>query len=77
MKKHDLPEEEVLIKGLLSNDQALFSKVVKAYYPSMYAVAYSIAGNAIADEVVQEAWVSAIRALPKFEGRSARSHAQD
>ncbi len=70
MSEKDLPEEEALIEGLLNNDQLLFNKVVKAYYPSMYSVAYAIAGQAIADEVVQEAWVSGIRALPKFEGRS-------
>lgn len=70
MSKVDLPDEEALIKGLLNNDQRLFNQVVKAYYPSMYSVAYAIAGHSIADEVVQEAWVSGIRALPKFEGRS-------
>lgn len=70
MSKTDLPDEEALVEGLLNNDTLLFNKVFKAYYSSMYAVAYSIAGNAIADEVVQEAWISAIRALPKFEGRS-------
>ncbi|NVK23175.1 MAG: RNA polymerase sigma factor [Kangiellaceae bacterium] len=71
-KRNDgLPDEAALVKGLLNNDQLLFNKVFKAYYSPMYAVAYSIVGNAIADEVVQEAWVSAIRALPKFEGRSA------
>ena len=37
----------------------------------MQAVAYAIAGPIIADEVVQEAWLSAIKALPKFEGRSS------
>lgn len=70
MSNIELPDEPALVQGLLNNDTALFNKVFKAYYSSMYAVAYSIAGNSIADEVVQEAWISAIRALPKFEGRS-------
>lgn len=70
MSEQELPQEKELIAGLLNNDQALFGKVVKAYYPSMYSVAYAIAGPVIADEVVQEAWVSGIRALPKFEGRA-------
>lgn len=70
MTKHQVPDESALIQGLINNDQRLFNKVVKEYYPSMYSVAYAIAGPAIADEVVQEAWVSGIRALPKFEGRS-------
>ena len=34
----------------------------------MLSVARAIVGDSIADEVLQEAWVSAIKALPKFEG---------
>lgn len=71
MKSNQLPDDASLVEGLINNNQALFNKAVKAFYPSMYSVAYAIAGQSIADEVVQEAWVSAIRALPKFEGRSA------
>ncbi len=37
----------------------------------MILVARAIVGEAFADEVVQDAWISAIRALPKFEGRSS------
>jgi len=37
----------------------------------MLSVARAIVGDSIADEVVQEAWISAIKALPKFEGRSS------
>jgi len=37
----------------------------------MISVARAIVGEAFADEVVQDAWISAIKALPKFEGRSS------
>ena len=37
----------------------------------MKHLAISLTGNSIADEVVQEAWVSAMRGLPKFERRSS------
>tara|TARA_R110001583_G_C5668831_1_gene410486 strand:- start:6126 stop:6626 length:501 start_codon:yes stop_codon:yes gene_type:complete len=37
----------------------------------MISVASAIVGEAFADEVVQDAWVSAIKALPKFEQRSS------
>ncbi len=37
----------------------------------MLGLARSIVGMAIADEVVQEAWLSVYKALPKFEGRSS------
>jgi len=33
-------------------------------------VARAIAGPSIADEIVQESWISVLKALPKFEGRS-------
>ena len=36
----------------------------------MVYVAKSIVGDAIADEVAQESWVSVMKALPKFERRS-------
>ena len=65
-----LTEKEIL-KLLLDGDEAVFNQVFSAYYNSMQAVAYAIAGPIIADEVVQEAWLSALKALPKFEGRSS------
>ncbi|PXF64116.1 RNA polymerase sigma factor [Kangiella spongicola] len=71
METQPLPSEKELVARLKNNDVALFDQVVKEYHSSMYAVAYAIAGSSIADEVVQEAWISAINAIHKFEGRSA------
>lgn len=70
-EERGLPDESELIQRLINNDQQLFMTVVKAWHSSLYSVAAAIVGHSIADEVVQEAWVSVIRALPKFEGRSA------
>jgi len=64
-------DEQDLIKLLLSGDEKAYRHVVKNYHNSMHYVARSIVGTAIADEVVQEAWVSVIKALPRFEGRSS------
>jgi len=36
----------------------------------MLSIARAIVGEAFADEEVQDSWMSAIKALPKFEGRS-------
>ena len=69
-KDASLSEQQIITK-LLSGDEVVFGQVFRQYYNSMQAVAYAIAGPIIADEVVQEAWVSAIKALPKFEGRSS------
>jgi len=65
-----LTEQQILEK-LLAGDEIVFQQIFKQYHSAMQAVAYAIAGPVIADEVVQEAWFSALRALPKFEGRSS------
>lgn len=70
MNTTEAAQEKELIARLLARDEAAFEQVVREYYPSMYAVAAAIIGHALADEVVQEAWFSVLRALPRFEGRS-------
>ena len=63
--------EDELIAALMRKEDRAFRYAITEYQPSMGHLARSIAGEAIADEVVQEAWVSAMRALPNFEKRSA------
>ncbi len=63
--------EQELINQLLSGDEQAFESVFVEYYAAMHVVARAIVDETIADEVIQEAWVSAIRALPRFEGRSS------
>ncbi|PCJ49725.1 MAG: RNA polymerase subunit sigma [Gammaproteobacteria bacterium] len=63
-------DEKVLITALLKNDELAFRYLVKTMYSSLLIVARAIAGSSIADEVVQESWISVLGALPKFEGRS-------
>ncbi len=64
-------DEKELIKQLINGDQHAFEKVVTENHNIMISVARAIVGDAFADEVVQEAWISSIKALPKFEGRSS------
>lgn len=74
MKKNAPPEkldEKALIAKLIAGDAAAFEHIVGQYHSVMLSVARAIIGEAFADEVVQEAWISAIRALPRFEGRAA------
>ena len=74
MKKTVSPhkaDEKTLISLLLKGDAKAFEYVVSQYHNLMLSVARAIVGEAFADEVVQEAWVSAIKALPKFEQRSS------
>ena len=63
-------DENTLIDALLEKEEPAFRYAVAQYQPSMLYLALSMVGNKIADEVVQEAWFSAMRALPKFERRS-------
>jgi len=63
--------EQKLIQRLINGDQQAFEQVVSEYQNIMISVARAIVGEAFADEVVQDAWISAIKALPKFEARSS------
>ncbi|EEF78712.1 RNA polymerase sigma factor [Methylophaga thiooxydans] len=64
-------DEKTLIAKLIEGDAAAFEFVVTEYHSIMLAVSRAIVGEAFADEVVQDAWISAIKALPNFEGRSS------
>lgn len=71
MESNSSLSEEQILKELLKGNEIVFRQVFDQYYSAMQAVAYAIAGSIIADEIVQEAWLSALKALPKFEGRSS------
>ncbi|OUR73796.1 RNA polymerase subunit sigma-70 [Methylophaga sp. 41_12_T18] len=64
-------DERLLIKRLIDGEAQAFEFVVAEYHNIMLSVARAIVGEAFADEVVQEAWMAAIKALPKFEARSS------
>jgi RNA polymerase sigma-70 factor (ECF subfamily) len=64
-------DEKKLIARLINGEAEAFNFVVSKYNNVMLSVARAIIGEAFADEVVQDAWISAIKALPKFEGRSS------
>ena len=69
--KIKLRSEKTLINRLIKGEQSAFVEVVSDYNNLMVSVARAIVGEAFSDEVVQDAWISAIKALPKFEGRSS------
>lgn len=64
------PTAEPDIDLLKRQDHSAFSALVARHHRALVAVARSIIGDSLAEEVVQEAWVSIYRALPGFEGRS-------
>lgn len=64
-------KDDELIPKLLAGDESAYHELVKAYHGLMVHLAKAIVGEAIADEVAQESWVSVMKALPKFERRSS------
>lgn len=55
-------------------NHAAFDELVRRHTKRMYRVALRIVGNPVeAEDVVQDAWISAWRALPRFRGDSAVS----
>jgi RNA polymerase sigma-70 factor, ECF subfamily len=65
------PDESTLIARLRDGDEATFEALVAELYPSMLAVARGyVRSRAVAEEVVQEAWLGVLRGIDRFEGRS-------
>src|SRR3954470_18444121 len=64
--------EAALLERMRAGDEAAFEALVARHYGTMLAVAQNyVKGRAVAEEVVQEAWLGVIRALDRFEGRSS------
>lgn len=65
--------ETELIARLQARDRRACAAWVREHHGRLVAVARAIVGDAQAEEVVQEAWIAAFRALTQFEGRSMLS----
>jgi RNA polymerase sigma-70 factor (ECF subfamily) len=64
--------EAALLQRLRTGDEAAFEDLVARHYATMLAVAQTyVRGRAVAEEVVQEAWLGVIKGLDRFEGRSS------
>jgi len=64
--------EAALLTSLRNGDEAAYTALVDEYGPGMRRVALSfVRSSAVADEVVQEAWLGALRGLDRFEGRAS------
>lgn len=64
-------DSEFDLDALKCGDSQAFAQLVSAYHNQLLVVARGIIGPSLAEEVVQEAWVSAFKAMAKFEGRSS------
>jgi RNA polymerase sigma-70 factor (ECF subfamily) len=64
--------DEGLIAALRAGDERAFAALVDAYGAAMRRFALTFVRTpAVADEVVQEAWLGMLRGLDRFEGRSS------
>jgi len=62
--------EDQLIEGLLKQEADAYRYAVKNYHAAMIKLSRAIVGDAFAEEVVQEAWISIIKGLSNFQRRS-------
>lgn len=67
----NLMQDKEFLDRLCRQDKSAFIELVRFYHKQMTAVARGIVGEAQAEEVVQDAWISVYRNLPKFEKRSS------
>jgi RNA polymerase sigma-70 factor (ECF subfamily) len=66
--EHDL----ALVERIRAGDEAAFMMLVELLQPSMLRVAAMyVSSRAVAEEVVQDAWLGVLRGLDRFEGRSS------
>jgi RNA polymerase sigma-70 factor (ECF subfamily) len=65
-------QEFELLARLRAGDERAFEALVDRYYATMLAVARTyVKSSAVAEEVVQDAWIGVLKGLDRFEGRSS------
>src|SRR5215207_9375367 len=65
-------DEAELVARLRAGDERAFEALVARHYGTMLAVAQTyVKTRAVAEEVVQEAWLGLLQSLDRFEGRSS------
>jgi RNA polymerase sigma-70 factor (ECF subfamily) len=64
-------DDLALVRRLLAGDEQAFAQLVTQLHTPMLRLARTIAGPAVAPEVVQETWAAVFDGLVRFEGRSA------
>jgi len=66
-------DEAALIRGVIEGREGAFRDMYRAHTPALYRLAMRMAGGSesTAEDVLQEAWVRAVRGLPAFRLQSA------
>ena len=65
-------QDLALVRALRAGDETAFMMLVERYQPAMLRVALMyVSTRAVAEDVVQDAWVGVLKGLDGFEGRSS------
>src|SRR5262249_27880585 len=65
-------DEADLIRRLRAGDEGAFMMLVEMYGPLMLRIALNyVRSRAVAEDVVQEAWLGVLNGIDRFEGRSS------
>ena len=65
-------QDLALVAALRSGDETAFMMLVERYQPAMLRIArMHVSTHAVAEDVVQDAWVGVLKGLDGFEGRSS------
>jgi RNA polymerase sigma-70 factor (ECF subfamily) len=60
------------LEALRAGDEAAFRSLIQRYHGPMFRFAMTYVGDrGVAEDVVQEAWLTCLRSLDRFEGRSS------
>ncbi len=63
--------DAALAAAIRSGDEGAFAALVEGFSPAMLRVARThVPSHAVAQEVVQETWISVMRGIDRFQGRS-------
>jgi RNA polymerase sigma-70 factor, ECF subfamily len=67
-----IADEGALLASLRQGDEGAFAALVDAYSPALLRLAMThVRTRDVAEEVVQETWLSVVRGLDRFEGRGS------
>jgi RNA polymerase sigma-70 factor (ECF subfamily) len=65
-------QDLALVEALRAGDETAFMMLVERYQPAMLRIALMyVSTRAVAEEVLQDAWVGVLKGLDGFEGRSS------
>ena len=68
----EVRDDAALVARLRSGDERAFEELVESFHPTMLSVARGyVKTRAIAEEVVQEAWLAVLNGIERFEERSS------